>query len=74
MRDTPLGSEEVISQSGGVPDLSSRYAVGRVDRIVRGSTRRTAKSTAGAGLKFSERGSHELKGLPGNWDLFAASL
>jgi class 3 adenylate cyclase/pimeloyl-ACP methyl ester carboxylesterase len=28
---------------------------------------------AGAGLKFSERGSHELKGLPGRWELFAAS-
>jgi class 3 adenylate cyclase len=28
---------------------------------------------AGAGLMFSERGSHELKGLPGRWDLFAAS-
>lgn len=27
---------------------------------------------AGAGLTFSERGSHELKGLPGRWDLFAA--
>lgn len=29
---------------------------------------------AGAGLRFEERGSHELKGLPGSWDLFAASL
>lgn len=29
---------------------------------------------AGAGLRFSERGLHELKGLPGRWDLFAASL
>ena len=29
--------------------------------------------TAGAGLQFSGRGSHELKGLPGRWDLFAAS-
>jgi class 3 adenylate cyclase len=29
---------------------------------------------AGAGLKFSERGSHELKGLPGRWDLFAAAI
>ena len=28
---------------------------------------------AGSGLKFSECGSHELKGLPGRWDLFAAS-
>ena len=28
---------------------------------------------AGAGLQFAERGSYELKGLPGKWDLFAAS-
>ena len=28
---------------------------------------------AGAGLKFSDRGAHELKGLPGRWELFAAS-
>ena len=28
---------------------------------------------AGAGLRFAERGSFELKGLPGKWDLFAAS-
>jgi class 3 adenylate cyclase len=27
---------------------------------------------AGAGLKFAGRGSHELKGIPGKWDLFAA--
>ncbi|WLA68574.1 adenylate/guanylate cyclase domain-containing protein [Bradyrhizobium diazoefficiens] len=27
---------------------------------------------AGAGLKFADRGSHELKGIPGKWDLFAA--
>jgi class 3 adenylate cyclase/pimeloyl-ACP methyl ester carboxylesterase len=26
---------------------------------------------AGAGLKFSERGPHAFKGLPGRWDLFA---
>jgi hypothetical protein len=29
---------------------------------------------AGAGIKFVERGSHELKGLPGRWDLLSASL
>jgi class 3 adenylate cyclase len=29
---------------------------------------------AGAGLKFAERGLRDLKGLPGRWDLFAASL
>jgi class 3 adenylate cyclase/predicted esterase len=26
----------------------------------------------GAGLKFASRGPHELKGIPGRWDLFAA--
>ena len=29
--------------------------------------------TAGAGLKFAERGARDLKGLPGAWELFAAS-
>jgi len=29
---------------------------------------------AGAGLKFSDRGSHQLRGLPDRWDLFAASV
>lgn len=28
---------------------------------------------AGAGLKFAERGSFDLKGIPGSWDLFAAA-
>ncbi|MGP8123096.1 MAG: adenylate/guanylate cyclase domain-containing protein, partial [Xanthobacteraceae bacterium] len=28
---------------------------------------------AGAGLKFSERGSHELNGIPGRRDFFAAA-
>ena len=28
---------------------------------------------AGSGLKFSERGCHELKGVAGSWNLFAAS-
>ena len=27
---------------------------------------------AGTGLRFAQRGSHELKGLPGRWDLYAA--
>jgi pimeloyl-ACP methyl ester carboxylesterase len=49
----------VMSQSGANEVLVSRVVTDLV---------------AGAGLKFSERGSHELKGLPGNWELFAASL
>ena len=36
---------------------------------------RTVKDlTAGSGIQLSERGSHALKGVPGEWELFAASL
>jgi pimeloyl-ACP methyl ester carboxylesterase len=49
----------VMSQSGANEVLVSRVVTDLV---------------AGAGLKFSERGAHELKGLPGSWELFAASL
>ena len=48
----------VMAQSGSSEVLVSRVVTDLV---------------AGAGLKFSERGSFELKGLPGRWDLFAAS-
>jgi len=27
---------------------------------------------AGSGMNFDDRGSHELKGVPGMWQLFAA--
>ena len=29
---------------------------------------------AGAGLKFTGRGMHQLKGIPGSWELFAAAV
>jgi hypothetical protein len=28
---------------------------------------------AGSGIEFVERGTHELKGVPGQWPLFAAA-
>ena len=35
---------------------------------------RTVKDlTAGSGIAFASRGSHELKGVPGAWELYAAS-
>ena len=49
---------QVMAQSGSNEVLVSRVVTDLV---------------AGAGLKFAERGSFELKGLPGRWDLFAAS-
>jgi pimeloyl-ACP methyl ester carboxylesterase len=48
----------VMAQSGSNEVLVSRVVTDLV---------------AGAGLRFAERGSFELKGLPGRWDLFAAS-
>lgn len=34
---------------------------------------RTVKDlVAGSGLEFEEHGTHELKGIPGEWQLFAA--
>ena len=35
---------------------------------------RTVKDlVVGSGLEFADRGEHELKGIPGNWQLFSAS-
>ena len=28
---------------------------------------------AGSGIEFASRGTHELKGVPGQWELYAAS-
>ncbi len=28
---------------------------------------------AGSGIEFEDRGAHELKGVPGEWRLFAAT-
>ncbi len=65
LRDRDVGgiavhaAARVMAQSGSNEVLVSRVVTDLV---------------AGAGLKFAERGSFELKGLPGRWDLFAASV
>jgi len=48
----------VMAQSGANEVLVSRVVTDLV---------------AGAGLKFTERGVFDLKGIPGQWDLFAAA-
>jgi class 3 adenylate cyclase len=47
----------VMAQSGANEVLVSRVVTDLV---------------AGAGLKFTERGTFELRGIPGQWELFAA--
>lgn len=56
---TVHAAARVMAQSGSNEVLVSRVVTDLV---------------AGADLKFSKRGSFELKGLPGRWDLFAASM
>jgi class 3 adenylate cyclase len=36
-------------------------------------TRTLTELVAGSGLEFDERGTHSLKGVPGEWSLFAAT-
>jgi class 3 adenylate cyclase/nucleotide-binding universal stress UspA family protein len=36
-------------------------------------TRTVRDLVAGSGLEFTDRGTHALKGVPGNWELFAVS-
>lgn len=55
---TVHAAARVMSQSGSSEVLVSRVVTDLV---------------AGTDLKFSERGSYELKGLPGKWDLYCAS-
>lgn len=65
MRGRDIGGIAVHAAARVMAQAGSREIL--VSRVV-------TELVAGAGLKFSERGSYELKGLPGRWDLFAASL
>ena len=66
-----------VLAKGPVSEGSTYYAQGGVSAVLdtTDSIEAHIQDTlvAGAGLSFAERGSHELKGLPGRWELFAAS-
>jgi class 3 adenylate cyclase len=52
--------------------IASRVAaLAQPDEIL--ATRTLVDLTAGSGITFDARGNHELKGVPGVWDVFAAS-
>jgi class 3 adenylate cyclase len=46
-------------------------AQARPDEVLVSSTVRDL--VAGSGLAFEDRGGHELKGLPGTWQLYSAT-
>jgi class 3 adenylate cyclase len=37
------------------------------------TSRTVADLVAGSGIRFADRGEHELKGIPGRWQLFAVA-
>ena len=58
---------------GGVAVHAAARVMGQCERSEVWVSRVVTDLVAGAGLTFAGRGSYELKGLPGHWDLFAAS-
>ena len=53
--------------------IGARVAsVAAPDEVLVSSTVRDL--VAGSGLAFADRGRHTLKGVPGDWQLFAASV
>jgi class 3 adenylate cyclase len=46
-------------------------ALARPDEVL--VSRTVADLVAGSGIAFEERGTHELKGVPGSWELYAVS-
>ena len=63
LRDRDVGGIAIHAAARVMAQAEAREVL--VSRVV-------TDLVAGAGLKFAERGSHELKGIPGRWDLFAA--
>ena len=58
---------------GGIAVHAAARVMGQCEPSEVWVSRVVTDLVAGAGLTFAERGSHEFKGLPGRWDLFAAS-
>jgi class 3 adenylate cyclase/pimeloyl-ACP methyl ester carboxylesterase len=71
-----LHTGEVELRNGDIAGIAVHAAARVMAQAVAGEvivSRVVTDLVAGAGLKFSGRGTYELKGLPGSWDLFAAS-
>ena len=69
------GEVELIgSDVGGMAvHIGARIgALAEAEEVLVSSTVRDL--VVGSGIEFSERGKHELKGVPGSWHLFAARL
>ena len=55
----------------GVHIAARVMAMARPDEVL--ATRTVRELTAGSGIVFTDRGAHELRGIPGEWDLYAVA-
>jgi class 3 adenylate cyclase len=65
--------ERIAGKVGGIATIIGARIreLARPGEVLTSSTVRDL--TAGSGLRFDDRGTHQLKGVPGEWRLFAAS-
>jgi pimeloyl-ACP methyl ester carboxylesterase len=68
------GEVEIVGDgiSGIAVHIGARVAaLGNADEVL--VTRTVKDLTAGSGIEFAERGTHTLRGIPGDWEIFAAT-
>ncbi len=77
-RDSPIRagvhSGEIESRGGGVDGIAVHIATRVAETAAAGEVivSQTVKDlTVGGGLSFDDRGVHPLKGVPGEWRMFA---
>ena len=65
--------EHIDGEPGGMAiNIGARVAAkAGIDEVLVSQT--VKDLVVGSGLRFEERGAHELKGVPGRWQLFAAT-
>jgi class 3 adenylate cyclase len=72
-----LRTGEIVSEGDDVSGISVHIGA-RVAALAGGSevlvSRTVVDLVAGSGIRFSDRGEHELKGVPGTWRLFAVDV
>src|SRR6476619_832893 len=68
----PVSARSAAMTSGVAVHIGARVsALAGANDVLVSSTLRDL--VIGSGLKFEERGAHELKGVPGEWQLFAVA-
>jgi class 3 adenylate cyclase len=65
--------EEIAGKVGGIAVITAARVRERADPSEVLVTRTVRDLVHGSGIAFAERGAHALKGVPGEWDLYAVT-